>query len=81
MFSNGKIWVEQRRFSHRQMKDFGFGRTGMEPLIVEEAIKMKNVLTKRVGKPTSLKLQVLIAMFKGSIFLLFLCFLQSVIDD
>ena len=77
MFSNGKIWVEQRRFSHRQMKDFGFGRTGMEPLIVEEAIKMKNVLTKRVGKPTSLKLQVLFTMFKGSIFLLFYAFFNQ----
>jgi len=65
MFSNGKIWVEQRRFSHRQMKDFGFGRTGMEPLIVEEAIKMKNVLTKRVGKPTSLKLQLNVSILNA----------------
>ena len=33
MFSQGQEWNEQRRFSLRYLKDFGFGKQPMEELI------------------------------------------------
>jgi hypothetical protein len=39
MFSNGTEWQEQRRFLLRELRDFGFGKMKMEPLIHEELKK------------------------------------------
>jgi len=39
MFANGPEWQEQRRFLLRQLRDFGFGKIKMEPLIHEEVGK------------------------------------------
>lgn len=36
-FANGRLWQEQRRFTLRHLRDFGFGKTSMEGLIHEEA--------------------------------------------
>ncbi len=33
MFNNGRAWSEQRRFSLKSLRDFGFGKTSMEDLI------------------------------------------------
>ena len=34
--SEGKEWMEQRKFTMRQLKDFGFGKQSMECLVQEE---------------------------------------------
>nr|AKH03519.1 cytochrome P450 3129A1 [Paracyclopina nana] len=34
--SNGDTWKEQRRFTLRHLKDFGFGKTSMDDLIIDE---------------------------------------------
>jgi len=34
--SEGKEWAEQRKFTIRHLKDFGFGKSNMEALIQEE---------------------------------------------
>ena len=36
MFSEGPLWKEQRRFTLRQLRDLGFGKTSAEDLIREE---------------------------------------------
>lgn len=35
-FSDGPFWVEQRRFTLRHLRDFGFGKSSMEEFIMEE---------------------------------------------
>lgn len=37
MFSEGTFWVEQRRFTLRHLRDFGFGKKSVENVIWEEA--------------------------------------------
>merc|ERR1719219_986150 len=36
IISEGKVWQEQRRYALRTLRDFGFGKAGMEDLINEE---------------------------------------------
>ena len=45
-FSNGQEWHEQRRFALRHLKDFGFGKAGMEETIMEEVEKAIKMLSK-----------------------------------
>lgn len=35
-----KLWVEQRRFVLRHLREFGFGRTSMVTIIEDEALKL-----------------------------------------
>lgn len=37
MFTEGTFWTEQRRFSLRHLRDFGFGKKSTEHVIWEEA--------------------------------------------
>lgn len=38
MFSNyNSYWLEQRKFTVKHMRDFGFGKTSMEDVVLEEA--------------------------------------------
>jgi hypothetical protein len=36
IFSSGSPWREQRRFTLKNLRDFGFGRSSMEHLIKDE---------------------------------------------
>jgi hypothetical protein len=49
MFSNGSEWHEQRRFSLRQLRDFGFGKMSMEHLIHEEIMKCIKMIKKDIS--------------------------------
>jgi len=49
--SEGKAWQEQRRFSLKTLRDFGFGKQGMEELIQEEVDLFKGLIDKKNGEP------------------------------
>lgn len=53
VFSDGEGWAEQRRFTLRTLRDFGFGKKGMEAMIMEEVTDIIDWLKKGVGKPIS----------------------------
>ena len=44
--STGQEWQEQRRFTMKQLKDIGFGKSSMEDLILEEVEKLSQLLIK-----------------------------------
>ncbi|KAF4523114.1 hypothetical protein B566_EDAN003128 [Ephemera danica] len=50
-FTDGPEWREQRRFSLRNLRDFGFGRRSMETLIHEEARALMSVVDKAISEP------------------------------
>ena len=65
MFANGQEWQEQRRFTLRNLRDFGFGKTSMESLIQEEIEKCMEVLGEEVGKTTQIGLKMNIAILNA----------------
>jgi hypothetical protein len=50
IFSHGKYWKELGRFMLRNLKDFGFGKSSMEDMLQDEAVKLCSCLSKSVGK-------------------------------
>ena len=48
--STGQEWQEQRRFTMKQLKDIGFGKSSMEDLILEEVEKLSQLLIKVCNK-------------------------------
>ena len=51
--SEGQEWVDQRRFTLRHLRDFGFGKTTGEELITNEMKEFIQGLEKQIGKPFS----------------------------
>jgi len=51
ILSNEEAWVEQRRFTLRTLRDFGFGKTGMEGMINEEVAMFIEEIKKTEGEP------------------------------
>ncbi|TRY61580.1 hypothetical protein TCAL_01476 [Tigriopus californicus] len=49
IFSKGEEWQEQRRFTLRNLRDFGFGKSGMESLIKMEVEELLEVMETEVG--------------------------------
>ena len=57
VLSEGQGWAEQRRFALRNLRDFGFGKSSMSELILEEINKFADSIRPNIGKPMSLKLK------------------------
>lgn len=55
LFSHGKEWSEQRRFTLRRLRDFGLGKSTMEGLILEEISQFFTLMDKELHKPISVK--------------------------
>jgi len=49
--SEGESWEQLRRFTLRQLRDFGFGKNSMELLIMEEVKEILNWMKSMEGKP------------------------------
>ncbi len=47
LFNHGKNWQEQRRFMLTTLRDFGFGKSGMEALINQEVKEYLDVIDKK----------------------------------
>ena len=65
MFSNGREWQEQRRFTLKNLRDFGFGKLSMEGIIMEELEKVVKMLSKTSGQTQVLKLKMNIAILNA----------------
>jgi hypothetical protein len=53
-FNDGPFWAEQRRFSLRHLRDFGFGKRSLEGIIMDEAEELiKRLQYKDVQVSTS----------------------------
>ncbi|XP_046394970.1 methyl farnesoate epoxidase-like [Ischnura elegans] len=51
LFTSGEMWKEQRRFTLRHLRDFGFGKSSMESITIEEIESVFNEIDKSlIGK-------------------------------
>lgn len=53
VFHDGPEWYELRRFSLRNLRDFGFGKASMESMISDEVSHLLERLRQDSGKPIS----------------------------
>ena len=71
LLSKGKTWSDQRRFTLRTLRDFGFGKTGMEEMIKEELILFSDLLHQAQDQPfdflNKFNLPVLNALWKVTV--------------
>ena len=71
VMSEGELWHQQRRFTLRTLKDFGFGRQGMERLIQEETQQFINFIKPDSDKPVDftnkINLAIINALWKISV--------------
>ena len=44
--TDGQVWIEQRRFALKHLKDFGFGKVGLHGVIQEEVEDLVKLLSK-----------------------------------
>ena len=44
--ADGQRWLEHRRFALKHLKDFGFGKVGLEGVIQEEAEEIVAILSE-----------------------------------
>lgn len=51
--SEGDLWETHRRFLLRQLRDFGFGKSSMEHLILEEVNEVLDRYKKQCGQPVT----------------------------
>ena len=67
MFSCGKTWLDQRRFTVKVLRDFGFGKSSMEDTLLDEIDKLCEELKRSIGVPirlsTKLNISVLNALW------------------
>jgi hypothetical protein len=63
IFNDGANWAEQRRFSLRHLRDFGFGKTSMESIILDEAVELINRFSLEDEKPVSTQTRFNAAMY------------------
>ncbi|XP_064602751.1 cytochrome P450 2F2-like [Liolophura sinensis] len=54
LFTSGKVWQEQRRFSIQALKDFGFGKHDLQVKIQEEVEVLVNRISDLQGQPFDL---------------------------
>ena len=61
IFGGGQAWAEQIKFAIRNLRDFGFGKTSMEGLIMEEVKELLHWIKQQHGKPIALHRRLVLA--------------------
>ena len=56
IYNDGPVWQEQRRFSLKQLRDFGFGRRGLESVLHEEAEELIKDLVEEANSSSSVSI-------------------------
>jgi len=68
IFSEKEAWQQQRRFTLKTLRDFGFGKKGMEEMIFEEINHFKLHIETKMKKPidfgTNLNLPIINALWR-----------------
>ena len=60
--SEGQEWVEQRRFTLRNLRDFGFGKNSGVELITNEMREFIQSLATNIGQPVSINRSFTVAL-------------------
>ncbi|XP_037798084.1 cytochrome P450 2C42-like [Penaeus monodon] len=53
--SSGELWQEQRRFVLRHLRDLGFGKTSLEPLMILEVKELMDHIALQRDKPIAMQ--------------------------
>lgn len=64
VFSSGKMWRENRRFSLHALRDFGIGRNSLEPQIMDQAHQLVAYLHDTAGNPVALREPFTVRIFR-----------------
>jgi len=64
-FSRGRTWIEQRRFTLRVLRDFGFGKSSMEDSILDEVDKLCEEISKFNDKELDIGLKMNISILNS----------------
>nr|QST15081.1 CYP370C12 protein [Diaphanosoma celebensis] len=54
LFSDGHNWQEMRRFTLRNLRDFGFGKSSLQGLVQSEIAELLSHLEENAGRPIQL---------------------------
>ena len=54
ILNRGKSWTDQRRFTLKVLKDFGFGKSSMEDTLLDEVDKLCEQIKNSVGNSVNL---------------------------
>ena len=45
--TSGEVWKQQRRFTLRSLKDLGFGKNSLEPIMQQELEELLDIFTQK----------------------------------
>ncbi|CAG0881029.1 unnamed protein product [Cyprideis torosa] len=60
--SHGRIWQDNRRFTMRTLRDFGFGKSDLDHLILGDVKAMIEIMEKKQGQPVDLDFHLNVAI-------------------
>jgi methyl farnesoate epoxidase/farnesoate epoxidase len=65
LLSDGPVWLEQRRFTLKTLRDFGFGKKTMDAIIMEEVNELIASFKSQHGQPITTQNRFNIAVLNG----------------
>jgi len=65
LFSEGKTWESQRKFTIKHLRDFGFKKQYMESLLLNEVKELISTFEEHLDKPLLIKHTFLLPVLNG----------------